>query len=233
VLFIGIILLCTNLAESSQFPTGSSTKRTGRISGTPYWMAPEYLRGEKEYDTACDMYSVGVILYEIYARKSPYDGQDYRQVIRGVCNRRVNKRPEIPEAAPPKFVEIMKKCWSPDAAYRPTAGNLDMALIEMSASDAEPIDEGTRDQRKRTGDMLYELFPRHIANAIKNGEKVEPESHELVTVIFSDIIHFTDISRTISPEKGTYLPTPIVSACAAFFLSNFCNSCVHLYKNSL
>lgn len=32
---------------------GLSNKGTGKISGTPYWLAPEYLRGEKDYDTTC------------------------------------------------------------------------------------------------------------------------------------------------------------------------------------
>ena len=97
----------------------------------------------------------------------------------------------------------MKKCWSADAQYRPRAMDLDLALIEMSPSDAELIEEDHMDHKKRAGEMLYELFPRHVADALRKGQKVEPESHELVTIIFSDIIHFTDISRTISPEKGT------------------------------
>lgn len=46
-----------------------------------------------------------------------------------------------------------------------------------------------------------QLFPRHIADQLKAGQKVEPEQHELVTVIFSDIVHFTDISRMTTPLK--------------------------------
>lgn len=181
------------------------SNKTDSISGTPFWLAPEYLRGEKKYDTTCDMYSVGILLHEIYSRKSPYAGEDFRDVIRGVCNRRVNKRPKIPDTAPPKMVEIMKKCYSPDPNYRPVARDLDMGFLDMIDDDAEPM---TADQqyeirnRARSADMIYELFPRHVAELIKKGQKVEPESHDLVTVIFSDIINFTDISQAISPEKG-------------------------------
>lgn len=182
---------------------GLSLKTEKGISGTPFWLAPEYLRGEKKYDTTCDMYSVGIILYEIFSRKSPYQGEDYREVMRGICNRRVNKRPVIPVTTPPKFVDLMKRCWSPDSNYRPQARDLDMGFLDMNVTDAEPLEEDQLlDHRKRSADMIYELFPRHVAEAIKKGQKVEPESHDLVTVIFSDIINFTDISRTISPEKG-------------------------------
>jgi len=103
------------------------------------------------------------------------------------------------------MVDVMKKCWSPDAFFRPTAKDLDLLFMDMGAQDAEPLAEGQRRgcavAAPRTEDMLYRVFPRHIADALKNGEKVEPEQHDLVTIIFSDIVHFTDISSSISPIK--------------------------------
>lgn len=199
-------LKARNLLIDSRFRAklcdfGLSSKTSGSISGTPFWMAPEYLRGDTSYDAACDIYSVGIILFEIYARKSPYNGEDYRTIIRGVCNRRVNKRPDLPKAAPQRFQELMKKCWHKEPSSRPGARDLDLTFMDMQSSDAEPVYEEGMRPKKREGDMLYELFPRHIADQIKNNQKVEPESHDLVTVVFSDIVHFTDISRSISPEK--------------------------------
>jgi class 3 adenylate cyclase len=98
--------------------------------------------------------------------------------------------------------DLMKKCWSKDAGFRPQAKELDMALMDMSPNDAEPLmTEQQRNEKKRSGDMLYDLFPRHVADALKAGQKVEAENHELVTVVFSDIVHFTDISRELSPMK--------------------------------
>lgn len=65
-----------------------------------------------------------------------------------------------------------------------------MQLMDMNISEAEPV---TRDQlankeKKTTGDMLYEVFPRHIADALKAGRKVEPESHEMVTIFFRYVV---------------------------------------------
>lgn len=81
-----------------------------------------------------------------------------------------------------------------------------MLFMDMTIQDAEPNVEGehnifSKPKEITTEDMLYEVFPRHIADALKAGQKVEPESHENVTVVFSDIVHFTDISKTISPLK--------------------------------
>lgn len=185
---------------------GLSTKKTNLITGTPYWLAPEYLRGQTGYTTECDIYSVGIILYEIYARQDPYKGEDFRETLRKVCDRRVNKRPTIPPTCPPKMVEMMKKCWSPDPFFRPQAKDLDTTFLDWSMRDAEPLvpsdaPNQTAVRERPTGDMLYELFPKHVADQLKAGQKVEPEQHEEVTVVFSDIVHFTDISRSLSPLK--------------------------------
>jgi serine/threonine protein kinase len=183
---------------------GLSTKHSGRISGTPLWLAPEYLRGESDYDTKCDIYSVGIILYEIYSRKNPYHGEDFKETLRKVCDKRLSKRPDIPQTAPLKMVDLMKRCWNRDRNFRPTSRDLDITLMDLTASELEPLtdDQQSADARKRrSGDMLYELFPKHIADALKEGRKVEPEHHDLVSVIFSDIVGFTDISTELGPLK--------------------------------
>lgn len=139
----------------------------------------------------CDIYSVGIILYEIYSRSDPYHGEDFRDTLRKVCDRRVNKRPGVPSTCPPKFADLMKKCWSPDPSFRPSAKDLDTQLLDISMRDAELLTDEEQEaaRRERTkGDMLYELFPKHVADQLKAGQKVEPESHDEVTVVFSDIV---------------------------------------------
>eukprot|EP00977_Amphora_coffeiformis_P012826 scaffold3240_cov187-Amphora_coffeaeformis.AAC.21 len=49
--------------------------------------------------------------------------------------------------------------------------------------------------------LLEEVFPAHIAQALREGKKPEPESHECVTIFFSDILGFTKISSELSPLK--------------------------------
>mmetsp|Transcript_10342 Transcript_10342/g.22762 ORF Transcript_10342/g.22762 Transcript_10342/m.22762 type:complete len:1423 (+) Transcript_10342:125-4393(+) len=184
---------------------GLSTKNKNFITGTPYWLAPEYLRGQSGYTTACDVYSVAIIFYEIYSRKTPYEGEDLRDTLRKVCDRRVNKRPDIPSSMPPKMVEVMKKCWSPKPEFRPDAKELDNFLFDTDPRDAEPLlVDDPHSQRKNvraTGDMLYQLFPKHVADALKHGQKVEPEQHDMVSIVFSDIVNFTSISRELTPLK--------------------------------
>jgi hypothetical protein len=73
--------------------------------------------------------------------------------------------------------DIMKKCWSSNASFRPEAKDLDMSFADMSAHDAEPlIEKGNTRLRTEVaaGDMLYKVFPKKVADQLKAGQKVEP-----------------------------------------------------------
>ena len=73
--------------------------------------------------------------------------------------------------------ELMKKCWSSDPQFRPEAKDLDMIFGEMTASDTEPIIEAVNTRMRTevaTGDMLYKVFPKAVADKLKAGQKVEP-----------------------------------------------------------
>jgi class 3 adenylate cyclase len=53
----------------------------------------------------------------------------------------------------------------------------------------------------RTDNLLFSVFPRHIAEDLRAGRKVEPQNHEIVTIFFSDIVGFTDISSKMDALK--------------------------------
>jgi guanylate cyclase len=179
-------------------------KQKSVLQGTPFYMAPEYLRRRSEYTSACDIYSVAMIIYEIYARAGPFEGEDPRKILPKVCHPRLNKRPPVPETCPPKMVELMKKCWNVNAFFRPSAKDLDFALVEMSSQDTDPL-ETAKDKAlkklKPKATSLYDVFPKHVADALNAGKKVEAESHEMVTIVFSDIVGFTAISQQLSGMK--------------------------------
>ena len=118
---------------------------------------------------ASDMYSMGIILNEVYSRTKPYAGEeaDLKSLLIDICDRRVNKRPKMSEKIPPRMGELVKKLWSRDPSTRPPAQELDSILMDMNVQDAEPTTPDELNARPRTQDMLYELFPKHIAEALK------------------------------------------------------------------
>ena len=184
---------------------GLSHFKPNTIQGTPVFMAPEYLRRKTEYTTACDMYSLAMIVYEIYARRDPFEGEDIRKILPKVCHPRINLRPPVPEACPPKMADIMKKLWSANPFFRPAAKDLDYIFMDLNAREVEPLEKQIRQvindnkPQKTAKELLYDVFPKHIADALNAGQRVEPEQHDEVTIVFSDIVGFTDISSTFSP----------------------------------
>ena len=55
-----------------------------------------------------------------------------------------------------------------------------MQEAEPMTRDQQLLSNGKKNGEMRSADMLYEVFPRHIADALKAGRKVEPETHEIV-----------------------------------------------------
>lgn len=99
-----------------------------RPTGTPYWMAPEILRHETYNTKASDMYAFGVILYEIFSRKLPYEGEDSNKVLNRVADKQVQKRLPVPFGCPSEAAELMNACFREEPEDRPTAGEIDIRL---------------------------------------------------------------------------------------------------------
>ena len=144
-------------------------------------------------------------MYEVFSRKDPYDGETFEDVMRVLSRKDANKRPPVPDDCPAEVAKMMKACLKSDPKDRPTATGLDICLRWMGGTTAKTSDSSSR-QNKQTGDsptdvLLEQMFPRHIAEALKEGRKVEPETHEEVTIVFSEIVGYTDIASVMSATK--------------------------------
>lgn len=93
----------------------SSRKKFKRL-GTPHWMAPEIMRAE-EYDESSDVYSFGMILWELMTNKIPYMGLKVTQIVGSVGYG--DKQVAIPEEGNKDIIEIMKMCLNKDRTKRP------------------------------------------------------------------------------------------------------------------
>eukprot|EP00897_Mesotaenium_endlicherianum_P007926 jgi/Mesen1/7161/ME000037S06520 len=80
-------------------------------TGTVRWMAPE------PYDRSVDVYSFGIVLWELYTCEHPFKNFSFVQLAFAVVNK--GERPKIPEACPPELASIMQTCWDGAASKRP------------------------------------------------------------------------------------------------------------------
>mmetsp|Transcript_45961 Transcript_45961/g.111330 ORF Transcript_45961/g.111330 Transcript_45961/m.111330 type:complete len:1269 (+) Transcript_45961:97-3903(+) len=186
-------------AKVSDFGLSQDVNTSG-CTGTPYWMAPELLRGESVNTTETDVYSFGIILYEAYSRKDPYDGEDPATVLSLVADELVHKRPPTPNNMPAQIESLMKDSVQDDIERRPTFEEIDMRLQRLDSDDL--VAKGGSQQFGRTTSIsLYDIFPKHVAKALREGRAIEAEHHDMVTIFFSDIVGFTQLSGELEARK--------------------------------
>ncbi|WOL04850.1 serine/threonine-protein kinase HT1-like [Canna indica] len=94
-------------------------------TGTYRWMAPELYstvtlrRGEKKhYTNKVDVYSFGIVLWELLTNRMPFEGMSNLQAAYAAAFKQM--RPPLPEDAPPELVFIVQSCWVEDPNTRPS-----------------------------------------------------------------------------------------------------------------
>jgi len=85
------------------------------------------IRGEK-YSEKADVFSFGIIMWEVLTRKQPYAGRNFMGVSLDVLE---GRRPAIPNDCVAAFKKLMKKCWHSDAKKRPSMEEVVTQLESM------------------------------------------------------------------------------------------------------
>jgi serine/threonine-protein kinase len=91
--------------------------KTGYVIGSPKYMAPEQILGKK-VDERADIYSLGVILYEMLAGEPPYHRGDHMAVMYQHVQGKAKPPGEVNSDVPPGLSEIVSKAMSVDKAKR-------------------------------------------------------------------------------------------------------------------
>jgi eukaryotic-like serine/threonine-protein kinase len=102
--------------------------KTGYVIGSPKYMAPEQILGKK-VDERADIYSLGVIMYEMFAGVPPYSRGDHMSVMYQHVQGKARQPIEINKELPVELNSLVVKCMSLDKAKRAqTMDELRLAL---------------------------------------------------------------------------------------------------------
>jgi serine/threonine protein kinase len=106
--------------------------------GTAQWTAPEVLTGG-DYDTCADVYSFGILLWELYAQQVPYAALQLPPIQLGMQVAMKQLRPTLPVPnAPAEMMDLAKQCWATEPATRPPMAQVVVRLraaLDKSTSD--------------------------------------------------------------------------------------------------
>lgn len=115
-------------------------------AGTVSYLAPECFEAGSKLTTGVDAYAFGILMYEIYTGRRPYEGLTKDAIITRVHGQRL--RPTLPSATPADYRALALRCWSHDAAARPTFQEIASELSRM-ADTLEAAATATAQQQPR------------------------------------------------------------------------------------
>ncbi|XP_077986226.1 atrial natriuretic peptide receptor 1-like [Glandiceps talaboti] len=195
------------------------------------WTAPELLRDMNRPLNGSingDIYSFGVILQEIVQRRGPFPTEKHmfsKDIVNRVRSGETPPfRPDIsPMLCEPGMASMIHACLAEQTDIRPSCDNIKHRLLELNngvkpnvldnllqkmekyADNLEGlVDARTKElmeEKKKTDMLLYRMLPASVADQLKVGKTVDPETYDQVSIFFSDVVGFTLISSHSTPMQ--------------------------------
>jgi len=173
--------------DISNSPTLSvATTRAGIILGTAAYMSPEQARG-KPVDRRADIWSFGVVLYEMLAGRQLFGGETASDVLARV----ITQEPDwdaLPPNTPRRFRELLRRCLHKEARSR--LRDIGDARLEIEAEIAAPSPPGGRPEVAASVSPLDAL--RQPAVLIGAG----------LLALVSSVLTWSFLPRTEAPSDG-------------------------------
>jgi serine/threonine-protein kinase len=107
----------------------ASTTETGMILGTPNYMSPEQVAGEK-VDGRSDLFSLGVVMYELLSGEKPFKGDNLTNLMYAIANVNYTPLREIAPKIPPCCGEVIDKLLTKSVRRRPKSADKVIELVQ-------------------------------------------------------------------------------------------------------
>ena len=119
--------------------TDSSKTKTGMVLGTPSYMSPEQLAGNK-IDGQSDLFSLGVTLYQLSCGSLPFQGDSMTQLMFKIANEPPIDILSLNPALPECVVEIIDKALAKNVAERYQSGGKFAQAVRACAAEIDAVD---------------------------------------------------------------------------------------------
>ena len=128
-------VVLTDFGIAGILETGTETitrlTQQGELLGDPRYMSPEQLLGEAVTDES-DVYSLGIMGYELLTLKTPYEGTTSVQLVTAHLKKEPIPLARLRPDVDPHLAELLQRCLSKNPRHRPRASEVAKALEQVT-----------------------------------------------------------------------------------------------------
>ena len=148
--------------------SGSDMTSTGTVMGTPHYMSPEQVRGQKA-DARSDVFALGCVFYELLTGRKPFDAESMHGVLFKVMQEEPTPLAEVAPDVPQPLMHVVERALSKDAAERfQSAGELLNALRLARAAGATTV---SRPADRPTGERTVVSTPQAPRDSARSASR--------------------------------------------------------------
>jgi serine/threonine-protein kinase len=202
--------IVTDFGIARAVEAGTRLTLTGVAVGTPIYMSPEQAVGEREIDGRSDIYSLGILGYQMITGRVPFTAGNSMAVLLKHVNERPRPMAELRPEAPAGLREAIERALMKEPEDRwPTAAALRDALKSLEAPGAawrvdarQPVrytsprpDEARRERAARSDVRL--VSPRRGTSAVdrRSDQQATPDAHGGVVLVPEHLASLTPAQR--------------------------------------
>ncbi|RHZ64797.1 hypothetical protein Glove_320g46 [Diversispora epigaea] len=135
-----IDMIISDFGLSKLIGANQNSPEKNNIFGVLPYISPEVLSGDEGYTKASDVYSFGIIAYEIITGFPPYPNMPHdKDLAMKICN---GLRPKIPFHTPKLITRMIMRCWDARVTHRPTFQELNIELGKYNFAYRDYFEKG-------------------------------------------------------------------------------------------
>ena len=110
--------MLTDFGVAKARASGTTLTEVGAVVGTPYYMSPEQASGARDIDGRSDLYSLGVMGYQMLSGRLPFEGESFRDIVVQHVTQEPAPLAGFAPDTPPDLVAVVMRCLAKEPAKR-------------------------------------------------------------------------------------------------------------------
>lgn len=169
------------LAKVKQEISNQPQENKGMIKevvGTLPWMAPELFNAKPKYTIECDIYSYGMLLWEIYSRKIPFQNAPSKELL--IAWKKESRQEQLPDMCPELIAKLIQSCCDKNPKTRPSLDSIIQQLLQYqktlglaaNLTGSNQLDHTTTSTNNLLKDNIQSSFQSDIQHPVNQKQRV-------------------------------------------------------------